>query len=115
MLFSLIPGFIGRESHHIVEVPMTKVHKMYSDLARRLSEFRWNGESSSPWLTGLGEKIAWFKELVKATFDQHCESGLNRMKCHLLDHVVQDLKRFGSLRILDGSPFERSNLHIKSA
>lgn len=113
LVFKFVAGFIDRATGHIDEAPMTKVHTMYSDLARRLGEYRGNGESSSQRLTGLGEEIQHFKELVKAMFEEHCGSGLYMLKLHLLDHVVEVLERYGSLEMLHGSPFERFNVHIK--
>lgn len=32
-----------------------------------------------------------FKELVKETFDAHCDTGLYTLKFHFLDHFVEDL------------------------
>lgn len=39
-----------------------------------------------------------------------CESVLYTWKFNLLDHVVEDLVRFGNVETLDASQFERGNL-----
>lgn len=39
----------------------------------------------------------------------------NILKFHLLDHVVEDLKKFRSLDVLNSFPFECYNVHIKKA
>lgn len=55
------------------------------------------------------------KAFVKKTFDAHCEVGLYTLKLHFLDHVVDDLERFGSMKLLNSSSFEIVNVHIKLA
>ena len=56
-----------------------------------------------------------FKKQVWTLFRPHCERGLNTLKFHLLDHLVDDLQRFGSIHILSASPYEHFNLIVKQA
>lgn len=46
-----------------------------------------------------------FKELVKETFDAHCEAELYTLELHSLDHVVEELDLFGSLELLNSAAF----------
>lgn len=39
--------------------------------------------------------------------------GLQNLKLHQLDHIVEDMKRFGSMVTFYRSPFERYNVRIK--
>lgn len=41
------------------------------------------------------------------TFSEHCKSGLYTPRFHLLDHVMEDLRVFGTLPVLDAPPFEQ--------
>lgn len=68
MVFPFITGFINQTTFHKVEASMIKVHYMCSGVARQVSQFQRNGESSIFWLTRMREEMQQFKELVKATF-----------------------------------------------
>ena len=48
-------------------------------------------------------------------FGPHCSRGFITLEMHLLDHLVVDLERFGSLGVLSASPFEHYNSSIKKA
>lgn len=44
------------------------------------------------------------KELMKATFGRHCETGVYTLKLYLRDHLVRYLKRFENCEALAASP-----------
>ena len=48
-------------------------------------------------------------------FEPYCDTGLVTLKYPLLDHLVEDLKKFGSLQVLSAAPFEQYNHTIKKA
>lgn len=47
------------------------------------------------------------------TFYEYCDSGLHTVKYCLLDQMVQDIKGFKALSVLDSRTYERFNLRIK--
>lgn len=52
---------------------------------------------------------------MKKIFEDHFESELHALKVYLLNSIVEDLKLFENLQVLNSIPFERYNVHIKSA
>lgn len=63
----------------------------------------------------LRKHLKEFQKLLKATLEELCYTGLNMLVPHLLDHLVNDLQKFGYLEILDASLLERVNVHLKPA
>lgn len=51
---------------------------------------------------------------MRATLDRPGEIGLNSLKFHLLDRLVEDVELFGYLKPLDAALFEKVIVHIKS-
>lgn len=46
-------------------------------------------------------------------FAMNCDYGLYTLQYHLLDRIVEDIRRLGSVTVLDSSPHEHLNMHIK--
>lgn len=97
------------------KAPMKKVSTMYSDLIRCLTEYWIDEESNGTRLMELGARIRHLKELRKSTFERHCETVLYTLMFHLLDHVVEDVERFGNLKTLNALPVESFSVYIKLA
>lgn len=53
------------------------------------------------------------KKLLSEVCAAHCESGLNTLKFHFLDHLVEFLEIFCTLQLLDTSGFELYNVNVK--
>jgi hypothetical protein len=66
-------------------------------------------------LSSLQQDICSFKSSMTLLFNDCSPTGIGTLKFHLLDHIVDDLRCFGSIRMLTASPFEHFNIHIKSA
>lgn len=60
-------------------------------------------------------RIEEFKKLLVRTFYERCKSVLYTLKFHLRDHVVDSLRGFRTLSVLDVSLFEQNNVHTKQA
>lgn len=82
---------------------MTRVHRHYSeivdDVAEDMGQRRW-GEDD---LSSLESRDKEFKKMVRDAFDEHCDSGLYTLKYHLLENMVEEIKRFETLSNLDGN------------
>lgn len=52
--------------------------------------------------------------MVKA-FDGHYDSFQYTLDFYLVDHMMEDIEKFGSLEMLDSFPFERFNEYTKFA
>lgn len=55
--------------------------------------------------SAVGE-ILKFKTVVEKTFAPQCSYGSFILKFHLLDHVAENLEKFGSLSSTKAAPFE---------
>lgn len=99
MEFTFGNGHFARGTGLTEGVIMTSVHTMYPDWMRRLTEYKIYAESSSTRLRGLVESKRHLKEVMKARFERNFEIGLCTMKLHLLEHLLEDLERFGNLEI----------------
>lgn len=55
-----------------------------------------------------------FKKVVEM-FSSVCEPEVYTMSCHLQHPMVDVVKRFGTIAVLDASFYELFNLHIKNA
>lgn len=63
----------------------------------------------APWvegeLTRLLPKTLQFKGVAEETFAAHCSPSFFMLKFYLLDHLVEDLRRFCSYTFTDLGPF----------
>lgn len=53
-----------------------------------------------------------FKRPLKARLDEDCEAGLYMLEFCLLHDVVDDLERFGRLKVSDASQNGRCSMYI---
>lgn len=72
----------------------------------RQPETFWNDEH----LQKLQAKLRVFDLSMVRTFPEHYSLRLYTLKFHLLDYVDKDLPNFGTLLVLNASPFEHYNL-----
>lgn len=47
------------------------------------------------------------------TFEEHSDSGLYWLKYHLIDHMVEDVRKSGTLSVFNSSLYQYSNVHTK--
>lgn len=93
---------------------LTKVNSLYSELVGEK-----HGRRKSI-LGKLNECMAWLKqgaaelkERIVCVFENFCESGLFRIIFHILDHILENLDRFESVRFLGISVYENSIVVLK--
>lgn len=53
------------------------------------------------------------KKMSIETFDEHGDSGLYAVEYHLFDQMVEDIRKFVTVSVLDSSQYEQFNEHIK--
>lgn len=56
-----------------------------------------------------------FEKILVVTFGEHYDSSLYTLKYHLLDDIVYDTQRFGTVSVLARSSFWHFDVHIKLA
>lgn len=77
---------------------MTEVCTTNSDLIECLTDYRGEGKSRGSHLSALSEHTEQLKEVVNATFDRYCDTGLHALKFYLLHHLEEDLERLGTCK-----------------
>lgn len=61
----------------------------------------------------LDKIVKAFKRILADTFDEHSSLGMYIVKVHLLDHMAEDLRNFGTLSVLNSNQYDDYNVHIK--
>lgn len=97
-----------------LQSPTTKVMVMYSDLVK--SAFRQGKDPghSSEDLSNLEQDISDFKNFSQSLYGPYQTSEMRSVKFHLLDHLVDDVKRMCSLKSMDAGLHESSHREVKS-
>lgn len=111
-MFPFVVPFIDRVTGMELSGPMTGLHCIYFDLLLKLGWESMSNEKSERYLSDLGRYLKGFKQLFREIFHANCKDGLYMQRFYLLDHLVVDVDRIGSLCVGDSSSFERNNLHI---
>lgn len=60
-------------------------------------------------------EIEELKRVNERVFVPHCSFGLYTLKVHLLDHLIEDLERFGSIYFTEARPAEHFTVLIKQS
>ena len=113
MVFPIVAAYIDRVCGETSNCPTTKTATKYCDIV--LDTFRRSrrqGWTSSE-LHRLKEDIANFKTVCKNTYANYQPSRMGTLKFHLLDHLVEDLKRLGTVDVMDAGLFEQSHTRFK--
>lgn len=88
---------------------MTKVDTCYSEIVYEVTKEVGEQLRSEEKLKRLPGNINPFKSLLVETFREHCDSGMYTLRCCLPDHMVEDMRRFATLSVLDSVSY-MSNL-----
>jgi hypothetical protein len=110
-IFGYVDCWLGYEH----EAPLTKVHTAYTDIVNTLLSDNLGVGWTDMDLENMQSRIQSFKAMVSDLFSSEFPRVLLTLKFHLLDHMVCDIERFGSLKALCASPFEHYNLFVKQA
>lgn len=68
---------------------------------------------SQDYMAEIGDRIFILKLQCIKRVQKHCDTEIRKLKFRLLDHLVQDQYRLGSLTIIDSSPHEHFNKFYK--
>lgn len=115
LVFPFLMGFLDRVLGFQETPTLTKMHTTYTDLmVHCLHDAQTTGWTAKSILT-VAENITSMKKMIVSQYGPHSTTGLYTLKFHLLDHLPEDISRFGSLSMLDASPYEHFNTVIKNA
>lgn len=110
-VFPFVAAFIDRCSEKQKTAPLKGKHAMYGLI---VIEVTGDGERATrdvQELSNIEEKVRAFKKDVVDGLHDHCNSGLYTLKFHLLDHLGENMRRFGPLSVPDASLFECFNVY----
>ena len=110
-VYAYVDGWLGNHD----TAPLTSIHTKYTDIMQQLYSdnhgFGWNDQA----LVEFNDTLHHFKTDMTSLFQVFCPTDMGTLKYHLLDHIIDDLSKFGSIRLLSASPYEHFNLQIKAA
>lgn len=99
-LFRFVFGYIDTWMGFQDESPPTNIHDQYTYIVNRLISNNYSTWWSKDDVEEMSSSIRQFKKSMWRLFSSHCEQRLNTLKFHLLDHLVDDLDRFGAFLVL---------------
>lgn len=82
---------------------MTRVHTRYSDVFADVRGDMAQRAGAIKTLSTLKINVKECKKVSVEAFDKNCDSGLYTLSYHVLDHIAEDVQRFGMLSVLDRS------------
>ncbi len=105
-----------RELHDgspIVDASVSKLFVTYVEMLRVLFRCDTHKYWTSTELDKLKFSIKLFKDKAVKVLGPYQTSGLKIIKFHMLDHVIEDIKKLGSLSVASGNLFEFSHILFK--
>lgn len=61
-------------------------------------------------LGNLERRLEPLKNRLVEAFDEHCRNGLHTLKNHLLHHMADEIRVYGTLSVLNRNAYEHYNL-----
>lgn len=105
-LFPFVAALLDRATGVLRNTAMTTVHSRYSMLLKMfMNRYECSGFRAETFAE-LKRKIAELISVIMNTLEEYRDAWLFTLKFHLLDHLAENLERFGSPEMLDSSPFE---------
>lgn len=74
-----------------------------------LGEWAWEEEDPG----SLKRIVKNFKEILIETFKEYFACGLYSLDCHPHDHMVEDIRNFRTVSVLDRSPYGHFSVQVK--
>lgn len=113
MVFPFIGAYIDRCCGEVETSPTTRIFTMYSEILMMVYRRRMKPGWTEQDLKKLKEKIVRFKKEAVELYESYQASGMGTLKFHLLDHLVDDLRRMGGIHTLDAGLYEHSHARVK--
>lgn len=92
---------------------MKNVHREYSKIMGEVTGDMEQCARSEKELSGLERRVKKSERVFVEMFERDCDFDLCILEYYLLDHMVDNIRRFGALSILDSSLYEHFIVHIK--
>jgi len=112
-VFPFVAGFLDKATGFHNVAHLTTVHTLYSDLINHLLFNENNQDWPHSRESDISTIIKVFKSTASNLFGTLEDLNLFTLKFHNLDHIAEDVARFGDLSLLDASPYEHFNFTLK--
>lgn len=109
-IFSILASVVDRFFEVEGQCKLTRTTVNYNKLCNKVVVDRRNAYRLVGELSALTSEIQKLKRAVKREFASYCPFSLSPFKFRLLDHLGDDLERFGSLSGLGAEHCERFNV-----
>ena len=106
-------AIVDRCCGEVKEAPVTRTLTMFNDIIQQLYERNHNIGWTDEKLEKLSNDIRLFKKQGRKTFENYQSSKMGFPKWHLLDHIVEDLKRVGNISFLEADFYEMEHKSFK--
>lgn len=106
-------AFMDRCCRESMEAPITKIFSSYNALLCTLFRRNTRPGGTEMDLQDLTNHISFFKQYSSSDFQKYLPSQMCTPEWHLLEHLVFDLKRVGSIEYLMANFFESSDRRFK--
>lgn len=110
-----VASFINQSTKYDKNAHMPTVNTRKSgidaDVTRNVRQQNWDVKDVGMLETRVHE----FNKMLSETFNEKRVHSLYTLSYHVLDRMVEDIKRIGNLSVLVSSPYERCNVQIKQA
>lgn len=109
--FPLVVAFINWVKDHKKTAAVKRVHTCYSEVFVNVMRDMGQRTRRAKNIGTIERTVEKFKRILVETFDEHCVCSLYGLRRHLLEHIAEDIRRFGTLSVLNSSAYERINVH----
>ena len=110
--FPFVAAFVDRITGCVTN-GITTVHTMYSNLLEMIFTDVEDHGMNDRKAHDMDALVMDLKRECKDVFAEHVQKGLYTLKFHLLDHLAEDMARYGSLEFLNSGPYEFFNTVVK--
>lgn len=113
--FLFVVAFIYRITSHEKAALVTWIYTRCIEINFDGKEDERHGAWGEEDFDSLKKRTKAFKRMLVQMLEEHCDTGLYTRTYHLQDHMVEDIRSFRTLSVLDSNPYKHFPVHIKPA
>lgn len=114
IIFPFVFGFDDTRMGFQEDSPLKHIHVLYTGTVNGLISNNYSGGWFADDVDAMRSSVWECKTNIWPLFGLHCENGLKYLKFHL-DHLVDDLNRFGSVFVLNAYSYEHFSVVMKQS
>lgn len=106
-------AFLDRDMYYEKAASMKRVHTHSTESVTDVTGYMRQPAWSEEVVSSLERMVKVFRKMLREAFQKHCSFGFYTLKYHLFDHNLENSRRFGTIIVLNSSPYQYFNAHIK--